>query len=111
MIEHIKSLKTFPQMQVTYNQLREGVLNESDCLDFFSTLLQLAMVELKAEEVLQCFKDEENKIVVLDVIKKKKPKKWVSNFDAKNTERDRKISLFNQYQRILIKEKKRRIGV
>jgi len=110
MIEHIKSLKTFPQMQVTYNQLREGVLNESDCLDFFSTLLQLAMVELKAEEVLQCFKDEENKIVVLDVIKKKKPKKWVSNFDAKNTERDRKISLFNQYQRILIKEKKEELA-
>lgn len=110
MIEHIKSLKTFPQMQVTYNQLREGILSVDDCLEFFSTLLLLAKVELRAEEVLQCFKDEENKIVVLDVIKKEKPKKWVSNFDAKNTDEDRRKSLFNQYQRILIKEGKEELA-
>lgn len=110
MIEHIKSFKTYPQMQVTYTQLREGILSEDDCLKFFSTLLLLAKVDLRAEEVLQCFKDEENKIVVLDVIKKEKPKKWVSNFDAKNTVEDRRRSLFNQYQRILIKEGKEELA-
>lgn len=110
MKEQIKTLITFPQMQVTYNQFREGILNEKDCLDFFSTFLALAKVELRAEEVLQTFKDEENKIVVLDVIKKEKPKKWVSNFDAKNTDEDRRKSLFNQYQRILIKEGKEELA-
>lgn len=110
MIDQIKSLITFPQMQVTYNQLREGILSENNCLEFFSTFLSLAKVELRAEEVLQRFKDQENKIVVLDVIKKESPKKWVSNFDAKKTDQDRKRSLFNQYQRILISEGKEELA-
>ncbi|NVK73884.1 MAG: hypothetical protein HWE24_10410, partial [Oceanospirillaceae bacterium] len=110
MTEHLKTLKTFPQIQVTYSQFREGTLNEKDCLDFLSTLLKLAKVELRAEEVLQSFKDEENKIVVLDVIKKEKPKKWVSNFDAKNTDEARRKSLFNQYQRVLIQEGKEELA-
>jgi hypothetical protein len=110
MTEDLKSLITFPQIQVTYNQLREGVINENTCLDFLSTFLSMAKVELKAEEVLKHFQDEENKIVVLDVIKKKKLKKWVSNFDAKNTDDYRKRSLFNQYQRILINEGKEELA-
>ena len=110
MIEEINKLKTFPQMQVTYNQLREGLQNEKDCLDFFSFCLKVAKVDLDAEEVLQHFKDKESKIVVLNVIKKGKPKKWVSNFDAKISDEDRNNSLFNQYQRILIKEGKEELA-
>ena len=110
MTEYLKSLKTFPQMQVTYNQYREGVLDKKNCLEFLSTLLLLTKAELKAEDVLQHFQDEEEKIIVLDVIKKKKPKKWISNFDAKSTDGLRERSLFNQYQRILIKEGKKELA-
>ena len=110
MTEYLKTLKTFPQMKITYNQLREGDIDEKTCLNFFSTLLELANVELKAEEVLQHFQGEEDKVVVLDVIKKKKPKKWISNFDARYTDEERKKSLFNQYQRILINEGKEELA-
>ncbi len=111
MTEQITTLKLYPHLQVSYNQFRQGEINEKECLNFFSTIFELSKVELKAEEVLQYFKDKESKIIVLDAIKKDKPKKWVSNFDAKNTNEDRKKSLFNQYQRILIKEGKRGISL
>jgi hypothetical protein len=104
MKEELNTLKIYPQVKVTYNQYREGLCNEVECIEFIQSLLRMKGSEIDGQIVFNYFRDEENKVIVLDVIKKEQPKKWISNFDSKRNSQDRKKSLFDQYQRILIAE-------
>ncbi len=110
MKEELSLLKIYPHIKVTYNQYREGLIDEKECIGFIENLLKIKGSEIDAEKVFNHFRNEENKVVVLDIIKKEKPKKWVSNFDARKTDQDRRKSLFDQYQRILISEGKEELA-
>jgi hypothetical protein len=110
MKEELNKLKIYPQIKVTYNQYREGLFDEVEAIEFIQNLLKIKGSELDAQKIFNYFRDEENKVVVLDIIKKEKPKKWVSNFDARRTNQDRDKSLFDQYQRILISEGKEELA-